>query len=414
MRTADIYFFEKKAGTLVENDDGRFVFEYGKEYLQDPSAAAISCTMPLGSEPYVSETLFPFFDGLIPEGWLLDIAEKNWKLDGRDRMGLLLACCSSSIGAVSVCRPEDAPPSFSLPDKRQGLFDAKTTFEFPYSDEDINDMARRLVSSRISVCGVQPKLSVHLERDSGTSPRVTIVGFEGDCILKLPSEGYPQLIESEFATMALARKCGIRTADFCLAALSGGRRAYVTKRMDRVPRKRHMEDFCQLTERLTERKYFGSYEQIARKIRLHSSAGGADAIRFFEVVLFSFLTGNSDMHLKNFSLLREDDGSWHLADAYDLLPVKLILPEDTEDMALTLNGKKAKIDGEDFMAFAKTIGLNGRQTEHAISRIADSIAANLDEVLCGSPLIDEFAGRFKKLVCGNLERIAAGKCEKSS
>ena len=113
MRTADIYFFEKKAGTLVENDDGRFVFEYGKEYLQDPSAAAISCTMPLGCEPYVSETLFPFFDGLIPEGWLLDIAEKNWKLDGRDRMGLLLACCSSSIGAVSVCRPEDAPRSMA-------------------------------------------------------------------------------------------------------------------------------------------------------------------------------------------------------------------------------------------------------------------------------------------------------------
>ena len=176
--------------------------------------------------------------------------------------------------------------------------------------------------------------------------------------------------------------------------------------MDRSPRKRHMEDFCQLTERLTERKYFGSYEQIARKIRLHSSVGGADAVRFFEIVLFSFLTGNSDMHLKNFSLLREEDGRWHLADAYDLLPVKLILPEDTEDMALTLNGKKAKINGGDFMAFAKTIGLNARQAEHAVLRIADSIAANLDKVLCESPLKDEFADRFKKLVCGNLERIA--------
>ena len=129
MRTADIYFFEKKAGTLVENDDGRFVFAYDEKYLQDLSAAAISCIMPLRSEPYVSETLFPFFDGLIPEGWLLDIAEKNWKLDGRDRMGLLLACCSSSIGAVSVCRPEDTPPSVSFSDRRQGLFDAKTTFE---------------------------------------------------------------------------------------------------------------------------------------------------------------------------------------------------------------------------------------------------------------------------------------------
>ena len=180
----------------------------------------------------------------------------------------------------------------------------------------------------------------------------------------------------------------------------------MTKRMDRTPRMKHMEDFCQLTERLTERKYFGSYEQIARKIRLYSSAGGADAIRFFEVVLFSFLTGNSDMHLKNFSLLREDDGAWRLADAYDLLPVKLLMPEDTEEMALTLNGKKARINGGDFRVFAKTIGLNEHQTVHAFARIADSLAAHLDDVLAGSLLSDEFATRFKKLVRSNLDRLS--------
>ena len=204
-------------------------------------------------------------------------------------MGLLLACCSSAIGAVSVRRPGDPPPSASVETSGGEWTEGETTFEFPYTDEEINEMARRLVASRVSVCGVQPKLSVHLERDSGDSPRITIVGFEGNYILKLPSKDYPWLIESEHLTMSLARKCGIRTADFSLASLS-----------------KHMEDFCQLTERLTERKYFGSYEQIARKIRLYSSSGGADVVRFFEVVLFSFLTGNSDMHLKNFSLLRED------------------------------------------------------------------------------------------------------------
>ena len=125
-----------------------------------------------------SDLLFPFFDGLIPEGWLLDIAEKNWKLDGRDRMGLLLACCSSAIGAVSVRRPGDV--SVSVPAARaEGCWDAKAvTFEFPYSDEEINELARTLVASRISVCGVQPKLSVHLERGAGDSPRITIVGFD--------------------------------------------------------------------------------------------------------------------------------------------------------------------------------------------------------------------------------------------
>ena len=257
MRTADIYIFGKLAGVLTEKDDGKFSFLYDAQYLSDSSAVAVSCTMPLRSEAYVSDALFPFFDGLIPEGWLLDIAEKNWKLDGRDRMGLLLACCSSAIGAVSVRRPGDTPPSAPAETSVGGWTEGETTFEFPYSDEEINEMARRLVASRVSVCGVQPKLSVHLERDTGDSPRITIVGFEGNYILKLPSKDYPWLIESEHLTMSLARKCGIRTADFSLASLSGGRRAYVTRRMDRTPHVKHMEDFCQLTERLTERKYFG-------------------------------------------------------------------------------------------------------------------------------------------------------------
>ena len=405
MRKADIYVFGRLAGELTENDDGKFSFLYDEPYLNDPSAVAVSCTMPLRREAYVSDALFPFFDGLIPEGWLLDIAEKNWKIDGRDRMGLLLACCSSAIGAVSVRMHGDVMSSAPAETYSGGLTEGELMFEFPYSDEEINKMARRLVASRVSVCGVQPKLSVHLERDSGDSPRITIVGFEGNYILKLPSKDYPWLIESEHLTMSLARKCGIKTADFSLASLSGGRRAYVTRRMDRTPHVKHMEDFCQLTERLTERKYFGSYEQIAKKIRLYSSVGGADVVRFFEVVLFSFLTGNSDMHLKNFSLLRENNGSWHLSDAYDLLPVKMLMPDDTEDMALTLNGKKARIDGDDFHVFAKTIGLNERQTLKAISRVADTLESSIDAGLGESLVSDEFASGFARLVRANLDRL---------
>ncbi len=405
MRKADVYLFGRRSGMLTEDDNGAFSFQYDALYLQDPFAVAISSTIPLRNEAYVSDVLFPFFDGLIPEGWLLDIAERNWKLDGRDRMGLLLACCSSTIGAASICIPGETPPQ-SEKTGRQKSFNDKAIFEFPYSDDEINKMAESLVASRISVCGVQPKLSVHFEQEKSDSPRITIVGFDGDYILKLPTKVYPQLIESEFAAMTLARKCGIRTAEFFLARLSGDRLAYVTKRMDRIPHMKHMEDFCQLTERLSERKYFGSYEQIARKIRLYSETGGVDVIRLFEVVLFSFLIGNSDMHLKNFSLLREDDGAWRLSNAYDLLPVKLILPEDVEDMALKLNGKKAKINGEDFFIFAKTIGMTKQQTMRAISRITDSLIANVDEVIRSSPLSDEFASRFQQLVHMNLNRIA--------
>lgn len=101
MKTAIIFYKDKRAGTLTEDADG-YTFRYDSSYLTSDEARAVSLTLPLRNEPYKSRVLFPFFDGLIPEGWLLDIAERNWKIDGRDRMALLMACCKDCIGAVSV------------------------------------------------------------------------------------------------------------------------------------------------------------------------------------------------------------------------------------------------------------------------------------------------------------------------
>lgn len=101
MKQAVIKLRGVKAGVLTEDENG-YTFQYDRDFLQSDSAEAISLTMPLTSVPYHDKMLFPFFDGLIPEGWLLDIAEKNWKIDARDRMSLLLACCKDCIGAVGV------------------------------------------------------------------------------------------------------------------------------------------------------------------------------------------------------------------------------------------------------------------------------------------------------------------------
>jgi serine/threonine-protein kinase HipA len=101
MRQAAIYLNNHMVGTLSEDADG-YLFAYDNEYTKTPGAKAVSLTLPLSDKPYRSNVMFPFFDGLIPEGWLLDIAEKNWKINNRDRMGLLLACCKDCIGAVSV------------------------------------------------------------------------------------------------------------------------------------------------------------------------------------------------------------------------------------------------------------------------------------------------------------------------
>ena len=106
MRRAKIYCFNRLAGYLQEDESG-FSFTYNADYLQEIDAVPVSLTLPLQAEAYRSSQLFPFFDGLIPEGWLLNVAQENWKLNPRDRMGLLLACCKECIGAVSV-QKEDA------------------------------------------------------------------------------------------------------------------------------------------------------------------------------------------------------------------------------------------------------------------------------------------------------------------
>ena len=101
MKQGNVYFKNVLAGTIREDEDG-FTFQYDPDYLQRDDAQPVSLTLPLREEPYVSQVIFPFFDGLIPEGWLLDVATKSWKINERDRMGLLLACCNDCIGAVSI------------------------------------------------------------------------------------------------------------------------------------------------------------------------------------------------------------------------------------------------------------------------------------------------------------------------
>lgn len=101
MKTAAVYLKNSFAGTLVEDEDG-FTFQYDYQYLKQPNAKPVSLTLALAEKPYHSNVLFPFFDGLIPEGWLLDIVERSWKINQRDRMSLLMACCKDCIGAVSI------------------------------------------------------------------------------------------------------------------------------------------------------------------------------------------------------------------------------------------------------------------------------------------------------------------------
>lgn len=102
MRQAKVYYSEHLAGLLIETNEGEYVFRYDAGYAEEFPNDFITFTMPVSAEPYTDNRLFPFFEGLIPEGWLLDIASETWRINKNDRMGLLLACCQNCIGAVSV------------------------------------------------------------------------------------------------------------------------------------------------------------------------------------------------------------------------------------------------------------------------------------------------------------------------
>ncbi len=227
------------------------------------------------------------------------------------------------------------------------------------SEERMKELAVQVVRSHIAVTGVQPKLSLDIkEKKEDGSLRFTIVGLWGAYILKPPVARYPHLPEVEDLTMHLASIAGISTVPHSLIRLQSGSLAYITRRIDRVKgSKLHMEDMCQLTGKLTEDKYRGSYEQVAKAIYIGSSNPGLDVVTFFQQVLFSFLTGNADMHLKNFSLISQPGIGYTLAPAYDMVATALVNPADTEELALTLNGKKRKLKGEDFLSAFTTLKL---------------------------------------------------------
>lgn len=255
------------------------------------------------------------------------------------------------------------------------IFESTTVPTLPYTRANIKELAREIVTASTTVTGVQAKLSLDIARGhSGEPQRFTIVGLWGRFILKPQTDRFANLPENEDLTMHMAEAAGIKTVPHSLIRFSDGELCYITRRVDRTKKgaKIAMEDMCQLSERLTEDKYKGSYERITKLIRQHSSAPLLDVVNFWEVVLFSWLTGNADMHLKNFSLFRPAD-NYMLTPAYDLLSTALAMPEDDEELALTLNGKKKRIRREDFEKAMRDSGMDEKAIANLFARFSKAI-----------------------------------------
>lgn len=285
------------------------------------------------------------------------------------------------------------------------IFGQATAPILPYSEEDLEPLAKEIISSQTAVTGVQAKLSLHISanKNKAEEKRFSIVGLWGAYILKPPTILYPQLPEVEDLSMHLAEIAKIRTADHSLIRLASGNLAYITKRFDRTKiGKIAMEDMCQLSERMTEDKYHGSYEQIAKTILKFSKSPMLDVINFFELVLFSYITGNADMHLKNFSLLDHDKLGMTLSPAYDLVNTKLVNPKDDEDLALTLNGKKKKIKKHDFIKAMSTLNLDNKQQENIFNKFQKAMPEWL-AFIDRSFLSNEYKKEYKAIVAERLK-----------
>ena len=275
--------------------------------------------------------------------------------------------------------------------------------KLPYIRAEINKLAEQIIRSQTTVTGVQPKLSLDVKGKNANS-RFTIVGLWGKYILKPQIETYNQLPENEDLTMRLAEAAKIQTVPHSLIRFADGELAYITKRIDRTKtgEKLPMEDFCQLTEQLTEHKYRSSHEQIAKAILKFSSAPKLDLVNFWEIVIFCFLTGNADMHLKNFSLYENVD--YQLTPAYDLFSIALVMPEDKEELALTLNGKKNKLNRKDFETSCQNSGLEQKVVENMFTKFQKTIL-KWNSLIESSFLSDEMKDKYKELIQKRRERL---------
>ena len=250
------------------------------------------------------------------------------------------------------------------------FFGLKNPPAIPYALNQMTDLAKNIVERSVAVPGVQAKLSMSIVKDKVdiTTERLTIVGaLGGNYIFKPPNSDFEEMPENEHLTMRIAESFGIKVVPSSLVRLASGELSYITKRIDRAEdgTKIHMIDMFQITEAFD--KYKSSMEKVGKALQNYSDNPMLDKLFLFELTLFCYLTGNNDMHLKNFSMITTTSG-WILAPAYDLLNVTIVNPADKEELALTVESKKSKLKLEDFIKFGNRLDLNDKQIKGVFKR----------------------------------------------
>ncbi len=271
-------------------------------------------------------------------------------------------------------------------------------FELPIIDFGLEDMSQKAqkLSGKLSISGVQPKLSVKLDKKKNS---LIPVPEGGEFILKPQITAFLNIPENEQCCMDIAEEFKIDIPLHCLLQLKDGSLAYLVKRFDRESGvKIHQEDFSQILE--IADKYKGSIEQIGRKLREISTAPGYDVQLFFERVVFNFIIGNGDAHLKNYSISYRDKETIRLAPAYDIVCSKLVIPDEA-DSALTIHGKNNKLKRGDFDKLAEYLNIPSKIRYEKFEKSLSS----METVIKDSRIKSEGQKKFIDIIKERLSRL---------
>lgn len=433
MNKVSVFYKNILAGVLEKTGDENFIFIYDEKYLTSTNPS-ISLTLPKLDQKFESDSLFPFFDGLIPEGWLLNLASKELRLNPlRDRFELLVNLCSDSIGAVHIgdknSKIEKAPIK-PAKDKKIKSF-GKCLICYEESDEIYHDecmikifgkkinpvvdidnktlekLAKRQLNKKLTIAGVQKKISLELVEDQGKNLRMTVTDLWGRFIFK-PKGEPPHLPENEHLCLKLAEAANIQTEKGALIPTSSGELGFIAVRFDRseLHKEFHQEDFCQILNKETFKKYNGSLEQVGKILKQYSDFPGDNLYRLYELTIFNFLIGNVDAHLKNISLIYENNEGVKtlLSPAYDLISTDLYISDDNEESALAINGKKSKLEKIDFLVLAKNFGVSEKVHEKIILKFK-KLMPTWDAIIDKSFIEEDKKKGFKKLIRKKMKRF---------
>jgi serine/threonine-protein kinase HipA len=432
MSRVAVFYKSQLAGELEKTVVGHFVFTYNDDYLKS-SFPSISLTLPKEKKKFESTDLFAFFDGLIPEGWLLNLASSELRLNPlSDRFELLTKLCHDTIGAVHIGESftskscvELLETKFVLPKYGKCLICYEEADEIYHDqcmlsvfgkridpiinlDEQIlKTLAKNQLNQKQVLAGVQKKLSLDFQSGQDKQVRMTVTNLWGRYIFK-PKGKPPHFPENEHLCLKLAESFKIKVEKSALIPTTTGDLGFVAKRFDRNDKRDefHQEDFCQILDKPTYKKYNASLEQVGKVLKRHSDFPGDDLYRLYELTLFNFIIGNVDAHLKNLTLIYENNEGVKkiLSPAYDLLSTDLYIDDDNEESALAINGKKNKLERKDFLVLAKSFGISEKVHSTLLERFLQHLP-QWHQLIDKSFLEEKKKAEFKNLIQEKIARI---------